>query len=166
MSLNKIQLPPYLVAEFYKTHLVELNSSTNSNTESKKSETLKSLGENKKQIAILVNYSDSVFLADNQLNFLTQLLAACKLNLGDVAIINFHGLKMDFETIYFQFKTKVVLLFDVAPASLEIPISFPQFQVQKYKETSFLFMPSLQEIESEKTLKIKTWNCLKIIFNL
>lgn len=164
MSLNKIQIPPYLVSQLYKTHLIEPISSNN--TKSINSEKLKSLGENKKQILILVNNSDVVFLNDNQLNFLTQLLTACKLNLGDVAIINFYGLNMNHENLFIQFNSKVVLLFDVAPVLLEFPISFPNFTVQQHKETQFLFMPSLQEIEADKSLKLKTWNCLKIIFKL
>ena len=127
----------------------------------------KFLGENKKKTLIVVNYQATENIPDKQLSFLTKLLAACNLNLGDVAILNFHTYKSsDFDNIFHQFKPGVVLLFDTEPAEFGLPMIFPQFQVQRYKDVVFVSSPSLEIIEPDKTLKGKLWVCLKKIFNL
>ncbi len=48
----------------------------------------------------MVNYDNAVHLPDEELNFLTNMLAACKLSLGDVAIVNKYNYK---ETSYKDF---------------------------------------------------------------
>src|SRR5215510_7241480 len=95
MNLNQIQLPASVVANLYKHSLVETvdhSSPENSVHTLKKTDRSadkwKYLGENKKNILIIVNYNDVVYLPDDDLSFLTNILAACKLNLGDVAIVN------------------------------------------------------------------------------
>ena len=45
-------------------------------------ESWKSLGNNQKNILIVVNYGNAVHLPDEELSFLTSMLAACKLSLG------------------------------------------------------------------------------------
>ena len=64
------------------------------------------------------------------------------------------------------FKSKIVLLFAVEPASFGLPMSFPHFQIQPFAGNSFLFSPSLKELENDKMLKSKLWVCLKRLFNL
>ena len=128
---------------------------------------LKYLGENKKKNLVVVRNADAVHIPDKQLSFLTKLLAACNLNLADVAIFNFQDHNSsEFNEILNYFKPKVVLLFDVEPAEFGLPMIFPKFQVQGYKEAVFVSSPSLDVIEPDKSLKGKLWVCLKKIFNL
>ena len=46
------------------------------------------LGNNGKNISILVHEPEAAFLSEESLDFLTKILGACKLNMGDVAVIN------------------------------------------------------------------------------
>ncbi|HEU4860171.1 MAG TPA: hypothetical protein VFT15_10060, partial [Chitinophagaceae bacterium] len=85
----------------------------------------------------------------------------------DVAIVNFQRYKSsDFDRILDHFKPKAVLLFDITPGEFGMPMIFPQFQVQRYKDALFVSSPSLEVIEPDKALKSNLWVCLKRIFNL
>ena len=182
MSLNSIKFDTTDIALLFKNSLVEINEEQPVPTKAKnKSEPIypeskqddpiaigwKYLGENKKKVLVIVRYADITHLPDKQLSFLTRLLAACKLNIGDTAILNFLNYNSaDFDKIMNRFKPKVVLLFDTKPAEFGMPMNFPEFQVQGYKDAVFVSSPSLEIIEPDKILKGKLWVCLKKIFNL
>lgn len=171
MSLNTIKFDPTEISSLYKNSLVEINSekaaaqpSTNSGVQAAK---WKYLGENKKKTLVVVRYADTIHIPDKQLSFLIKLLAACNLNLADVAILNFQSHQStEFNDILNFFTPKVVLLFAIEPGEFGLPMIFPQFQVQGYKDAVFVASPSLETIEPDKTLKGKLWVCLKKIFSL
>jgi len=172
MSLNSIKFEPTDIASLYKNSLVQINAKqqvlpqTNINDEPVDS-VWKYLGENKKKTLVIVRNANAVHISDKQLSFLTKLLAACNLNLADVAVLNFHDHNStEFNEILDYFKPKIVLLFDVEPGEFGLPMIFPQFQVQGHKDTLFVSSPSLEVIEPDKSLKGKLWVCLKKIFNL
>jgi hypothetical protein len=174
MDLNQLKLPGSLIADLYKSLLIDPDETTVTQAvaEIKASLTAsdsdwKYLGENKKKVLIIVNYSDSVHLPDNDLEFLTGILGACKLSMADVAIINLNNhTEATYKELVTFFKSKIVLLFAIEPASFGLPMSFPHFQIQPFAENSFLFSPSLKELENDKVLKSKLWVCLKRLFNL
>ncbi len=182
MSLNSIKFDTTDIALLFKNSLVEVNAGqsnapkTKDNTEQTKSKSepigsdnnqWKYLGENKKKTLVVVRYADVTNLPDKQLSFLTKLLAACSLSIGDVAILNFQDYdSTSFDKIINYFKPKVVLLFDIEPGEFGMPMIFPQFQVQGHKDSVFVSSPSLEVIEPDKNLKGKLWVCLKKIFNL
>jgi hypothetical protein len=172
MSLNSIKFEPIDIASLYKNSLVEINAEQQVipliKDETEQITTgLKYLGENKKKTLVVVRNTNAVHIPDKQLSFLTKLLAACNLNLADVAVFNFqdHNASEFYEILNF-FNPKVVLLFDVDPSVFGLPMIFPQFQVQGYKDAVFVSSPSLEVIEPDKSLKGKLWVCLKKIFNL
>jgi len=172
MSLNTIKFETTDIALLFKNSLVEINAGqpvsaqTNIN-DNATAAGWKYLGENKKKTLVVVRYPEVPHIPDKQLAFLTKLLAACNLNLADVAILNFQDhSSSEFNEILNFFKPKVVLLFETEPAEFGMPMIFPQFQVQGYKDAVFVSSPSLQVIEPDKTLKGKLWVCLKKIFNL
>ena len=172
MSLNSIKFEPTDIASLYKNSLVQINAKqqvlpqTNINDEPVDS-VWKYLGENKKKTLVIVRNANAVHISDKQLSFLTKLLAACNLNLADVAVLNFHDHNStEFNEILDYFKPKIVLLFDVEPGEFGLPMIFPQFQVQGHKDTLFVSSPSLEVIEPDKSLKGRLWVCLKKIFNL
>jgi hypothetical protein len=125
------------------------------------------LGNNKKQVVLLVNYEDAVHIPDAQLNFLTSILTACKLNFDDIAIINFaKSIEKNSKALLKEVPAKSVLLFGITTESLSLPISFPLFQVQFFDGINYLSSPALDEIEKDKTLKGQLWTSLKKLFNL
>ena len=167
MSLNSIKFDTTDIALLFKNSLVEVTAEQQDLLQSNSNPEWKYLGENKKKTLIVVGYADVVHIPDKQLSFLTKLLAACNLNLADVAILNFHQYKSsDFDKIMNYFNPKVVLLFNIEPGEFGMPMIFPQFQVQGHKDVMFVSSPSLEVIEPDKTLKGKLWVCLKKIFNL
>ena len=116
MDINHISLTPSIIAEFYSSSLVnpgemQLPGANEQGTLSSINETEKTwkwLGENKKKILVVVKYQDAVHIPDNDLQFLTSMLTACKLSLADVAIINLHNQPhQHYKEILDQFQSRV-----------------------------------------------------------
>jgi len=59
-----------------------------------------------------------------------------------------------------------VLMFDVTPVDMGLPVFFPSFQLQNYSGITYLSGPELQQLEADKLLKSKLWLCLKQFYNL
>ena len=179
MDLNNIILPTALVTDLYETALIDSGETpvvkaaisppaeTGPARTDKPESAWKSLGHNQKNILLVVNNPDVVFLPDNELTFLTGILGACKLTLADVAIINRHNSpEMAYKELITHFSSKVVLLFEVEPADFGLPMSFPHYQLQAFAGSTFLYSPSLKELENDRVEKSKLWVCLKRLFNL
>jgi hypothetical protein len=173
MDINHIQLPPIVIAELYTSSLIETGEisakvqpvialADNKTTVPAR----KSLGENKKNILIIVSYTDAVHIPDGALQFLTNMLTACKLSLADVAIVNIHAQPVTYKELLHEYKSRIALLFDTEPASFGLPMSFPFFQIQPFANCSFLYVPSLKELEDDKVQKSKLWVSLRRLFNV
>ncbi|MBK9568854.1 MAG: hypothetical protein IPO53_02260 [Chitinophagaceae bacterium] len=52
------------------------------------------------------------------------------------------------------------------PAAFGLPMHFPHYQIQAFAGNSFLYAPSLKELENDRVEKSKLWVCLKRLFNL
>lgn len=164
MNFEQFHLPGFLLRDLYKESLVELNEIQQS--ADKKPELKDSaLGNNQKQVLILVNYADSQVISDPELSFLLTILNACKLTLNDVVIVNFAtDEKITYQKLVQEFKPKVVLLFGVKQASISMPVLFPDFQVQSFMDIRFLSSPPLQSLQQDDTIKRKLWTGLKQLF--
>jgi len=127
----------------------------------------KYLGEYKKNILLIVRYTDTTHLPDEQLNFLISVLGACRLDLGDIAILNIaNAPSVLHRNIQGKFKSAVTILFGLTPGDLEMPVNFPEFQVQAFDNCTFLHTPVLEILETDKVLKSKLWVCLRKIFGV
>ncbi|HEX7902800.1 MAG TPA: hypothetical protein VF487_02895 [Chitinophagaceae bacterium] len=174
MDLNHIELPNNVVADLYSSSLVETGEIAAKPIAEKKaveittpSPVWKWLGENKKNILVIVNYDNTVHLPDDELQLLTNMLMACKLSLADVAIINLQNQPhQTYKEILDQFKTRIALLFGIEPAILGLPMNFPFFQIQPFANCSFLYAPSLKELEEDKIHKSKLWVTLRRLFGI
>lgn len=171
MCFTKLQLPGFVLADLYKDVLVDLES------EKQVKKTVITtpsqqwfLGENRKKVAIVVRDEDAVYLRDEWLNFLSTILGACKLNLGDVAIINFLKTNFTFEELSEKIGPQYLLLFDVTTRELDLPFIIPHFQVLNHNNCSYLESPSLQSMLGNSTEakieKSKLWMSLKQMFNI
>ena len=169
MSLNDIQLPVNIVVDLYKNVLIESTGSIPSIPEKAEpgERSINYLGNNNKQVVILVNYTDTVYIPDEQLNFLTSVLTACKLSLDDVAILNTNQIgSIPFKELYKTVPAKSVLLFDIMTEAISLPINFPLFQVQSFDGINYLTAPPLDKIEKDKSFKMDLWTSLKKLFKL
>jgi len=173
MNLNRIQLPASVVADLFKHSLVELDqdSPNQENFSLKKpgtsSNKWKYLGENKKNILVVVNNDSTVHVPDKDLTFLISMLGACKLSLADVAIVNGNNYdEINYKEMIAQFSSRIIFLFGIEPVSFGLPVSFPHFQLQPFANATFLFTPSLDECNNDALVKSKLWVCLRRLFNI
>src|SRR5687767_780994 len=88
MDLNQLKLSPHTLTALYKNLLVNVNDPGHSAGKRFEKNSWKFLGENRRNILIAVDYTETMHIPDEQLRFLINLLTACKLNLGDVAVLN------------------------------------------------------------------------------
>lgn len=182
-DLNHIQLPASVITELYRSSLIDTGEKTAKPITAPVAEPLtvtpgikkpavnktddpwKYLGENQKSILIVVDYADAVYLPDEELTFLTNMLTACKLGIADVAIINRKNYpEAGYKEAMAKFKSKTVFLFGIEPAIFEMPLAFPHFQIQNFAGTTFLFAPALEECRTDKLIKSKLWVSLQRIF--
>ena len=130
----------------------------------------KFLGNNRRQVAIVVHSPGTPFLPDNQLSFLTKILEACRMNIGDIAIVNAASAPVVISELRSQLKPTTVLLFGLEPTAIKLPINFPVFRLQPYDDCTYLSAPALsllvQNSDDSKLLKTKLWVCLKTLFNV
>lgn len=178
MNNEKLQLPAFLIADLYKHSIVMVGNETV--TEKKQPKTEKTatpaatrqwfLGSNLRKITLLVSEKEAVYLQDNSLQFLSTILGACKLNLGDVAIVNFHNDPVDYNFLKENLDPSCLLLFGITAQEVKLPFSVPHYQVQKYDGRQFLIGPSLETMlgtsAEAKLEKSKLWLCLKKMFNV
>lgn len=187
MDINHIELNPAALAGLYKNHLVETGDSSPAPgktagsvelpvapvimpatvTSSAKSEPVKCLGSNERKVLLLVNHPDVVFLPDEELKFLTGILAACKLSLADVALVNL-GMNpgIGYKELLAQFGSTSVLFFGSEPSAISLPMAFPAFQLQAFNGTTYHWCPDLHQMENDRALKTQLWNNLKKLFTI
>ena len=166
MSLNNIQLPPFLVRELYKNSLLEADNQQ-SKPQILKGNDLQFLGKNQKNVLIIVEEQNAVYLPDEDLNFLVEILKACNLSLSDTALINvFKNKAINYRSLIEKFKPETILFFGIEPAKLEFPLQFPHYQVQAYNDQTYLSVPSLNELSADIDKKKQFWACLRKLFSI
>ena len=114
---------------------------------------------------VVVSLAGGKELPSQQLEFLNNIMKACKLEQADYAIItNKQNELPDYKAAFSQFKQKQLILFGIAPADIGLPINFPHFQVQSFQQVRYLAAPKLDVVEADKALKMQLWQCLKQLF--
>jgi hypothetical protein len=166
MSLDNIHLPPIVIQQLFKDSLIGLDA--NQSPASKPVTcSLNILGKNKKKVIVVVSSEETVYLPDEELNFLLGILSACKLTMEDVGILNLKKNKAaDYNNIAKELGAAVVFLFGIVPADIELPLGFPHYQVQLYNSQTYLSAPPLSQLKDDKVEKGKLWNSLKVIFSV
>ena len=163
MPLEKLLLSPLLIQNLYRNNLVSLQQPEKP---AKKKGNVKYLGNNEGQITVLVHYADAAFIPEKQLDFLTKILAACKLTLADIAIVNLASEKNDHEALTKELNSKKVLLFGISPTSIKLPFQIPHFQIQRFNDQEFITAPDLETLESDKELKKLLWTSFQRLFSI
>jgi hypothetical protein len=161
MSLDNIQLSPFLVHQLYKKTLYEIDTNQQT-TVLQKAPPISFLGKNEKNILVLVNEPDAAFLPDADLNLLVGILTACKLSLADIALVNCDKqVDASYDQLMIQFSPSTVFLFGVAAKELGFPLHFPHFQLQQYNEQTYISAPTLKTLSENKEQKKELWACLQ-----
>jgi hypothetical protein len=163
MSLNNIQLSDVTCQMLFEKNLVAKEGTIESPGVSKELK-ISSLGENKKNILFLVNEVDHRYLADNEMEMLSNLIIACKLSMADIALVNYHYNQYQYPQFNDYFKPKIILLFGVSTAAVDLPFTIPFFQIQNFQQQSFLTAPPLADFLENKNLKKDLWISLQKLF--
>jgi hypothetical protein len=174
MSFNNVELPGFLVADLYKRHLVEDFSAIPKVSKTSEpapliDKPIQFLGKNLRQFVILVCYSNEVHLPEAQLEFLGNILKACQLNLGDVAIVNCNSQEVNFSNIG-QLQPRHIIAFG---EDSQIRSDFKTsafFEVSNKNGVNVINAPKLellnQNTSDGKVLKGRLWNSLKQLLNI
>jgi hypothetical protein len=194
MSFDKIILPDQLLATLYKQGLIVIDNEidtpkklnqpksgdqtedmilvnkTVAKTPEDGTKTLSWLGNNKKNISIIVRDEQAIHLQDELLEILSAILNACKLNLADVAIINTHEQQVTDSLLREQLSPSHVLLFGVETSQVDLPFSIPDYKTQPFNNCAYLQVASLEKMRGNTTEakieKSKLWVCLKNQFGV
>ncbi len=165
MSLNNIQLPQSVLQGLFKNTLIDVEPEHNPEQKIN-TKAFATLGNNRRRILVMVESEETLYLPDEQLNFLMGILAACSLTMEDVAILNIKKNKsVTYKTVANELRSEKVFLFGVTPNEIELPIDFPNYQIQQYNNQMYLTAPTLAHFQDNKIEKTKLWNCLKQIFS-
>lgn len=128
------------------------------------------LGNNGKHIVVIIKETGVAFINDKHLQFLSNILNACKLNLGDIALINHSNNPNSYTELKQKLQPKFVLVFDLETKEIKLPFAMPNYQVQSHDNCKFLFASSLTKMDGDsqeaKTEKSKLWMSLKNMFQL
>ena len=128
---------------------------------------IRSLGGNARRVLVVVQKEKEAFLPDGELKFLTNILSACGLSIADIALVNLNAVEnKSYGPLTEHFGSRQVLLFDVQPGQLGMPINFPPFQVQTFKEIKWVHAPTLHLIEADVAQKKSLWAALKNLFQI
>jgi hypothetical protein len=149
MNEENIQLPDFLIADLYKHSIVMAGDEPKTEKKQPKKDVPAAerqwyLGSNLQKITLLVSEKEAVYLQDDSLQFLSAILGACKLNLGDVAIVNFHNDPVDYSLLKEKLSPSFLLLFGVTAQLYNCRLPF---HITRYRNTtaaSFFLAPSLR----------------------
>ena len=162
MSFNNLTLNPLLIKELYNKSLVDFSQSET--TVQTVDHPYHFLGSYDKKICMIVNEPHATFIKDEDLQFLINILSACKLSLSDVALLNNHLHPVDYIQIQQQFHPEIILLFGIPQDSIGLPLHFPDFQLQRYDNQQLLSAPPLTMIAMNAELKKQLWTNLQKLF--
>lgn len=166
MSLDNITLSSIVLQNLYNKPLYE-TTVEKSAAEPAPIAKIDSLGTNAQRICILVYDENAIFLQEDQLQFLIGILTACSLSMADIALVNVARQPgINYKDLGAQFEAEKVFMFGLSPQSIELPLAFPDYQVQSYNNQVYLSAPQLSALQTDKAEKLKLWNCLKSIFSI
>ena len=152
------KLPPAILSSLYRNVLIA------SETKAMEVDASDNVPLQSKRLVALID-SKHVMLPEKELAFLANIMSACKLKKEEYMALAVQASSQEhYLNIKAKYESPLVLLFGLAPASIELPIHFPVFQPQSFQGTQYLAAPGLGEIENDKTLKMQLWQCLKQIF--
>jgi len=170
--LMKDQLPAFVLAELFSNSLVYTGENVRSELiqEVLPKQEKNYLGNYERKIIVLVNDNGNMYLSDEELEFLTGILNACKLNLAHIALINFNNNPVDFNQLRKKMQAEYLLMFGMNTLQIQLPFTMPDYQVQQYDNCKIVTAPPLTALNNKTQLakaeKTKLWKSLQNIFIL
>lgn len=174
MAINDIALPGFAIATLYRTSLVQVPTPVHHTplqqpSVNGDSHNVHFLGNNEKNVLVLVNYANDSMLPEKHMAFLLSMLKACSMNLDDTAIINTAT-----QPLTLAYLTDVLLPVSILVfghhTSLSYGVATKSYEITYIKQIPVLSAPPLEVFDLDspdnKLNKSKLWNCLKSIFKI
>lgn len=167
MSIDNIHLPVSFYPYIFKKHLVDIQKKSGGKEKVKADGEIEFLGGNEKNITFIVRNEQNKFLNDNELKFLSGLITACEITMGDISIVNLsHNKDVDYDKLVAHLHSQKILCFGVSPAEIDLPFTIPYFQVQLFQDIQYIFCPGLEQLQNDVDSKKQLWTSLQKIFKI
>jgi hypothetical protein len=177
MGINHLRLSSELIAALYPESLVEgidparLKENVRiSKPVADKIPAYHFLGENNRSICFIANFPEGDFLPEDQLEFLKKMLAACKLSLNDIALLNIAHSPFDLADFRVQLHPRIIFLWGILPESVGLKSGLPDFNISMFDGTSVVPVsrPDVMSGNHPDGTEFKQllWICLKKLFTL
>ena len=125
------------------------------------------MGGNGKGVLILVDQPDDNVIPQPELEFLMNILKACRLGEPDVLIANLHGTdEKRHDALAARWKASSVILFGLGPSDISLPLAFPPYRVQRHGQTQYLHAADLKTLRSDDAGKRALWAALRGLFGI
>ena len=165
MSLDNIQLNNRVVADLYKNALISLDNNQPFLVANSPKE-FEFLGDNAKEILLLILEPEHKYLAEDDLSFLSKILTAVNLTLADVAIVNCHKNSFaQYEFLMENLNPGKVIFFEVKAEALGFPLNFANYKPQNYNGQTYLAAASLKYLQENLEDKKQFWAALQQLFS-
>lgn len=126
------------------------------------------LGSFGKQVLVVVKDPTALHINETDLELLGKILGSVKLSMADIALVNAATHQLEYFALHEKLPAKAAFYFGIQPVEIGAPIKFPQFQVQSWNHTTFVYAPSLAELGAQSpeaiALKKELWVAMKKIF--
>ncbi len=167
MSIDNIHLPVSFYPSIFKKHLVDIQKKSGGKEKAKADGEIEFLGGNEKNITFIVRNKENKFLNDNELKFLSGLITACEITMGDISIVNLsHNKDVNYNVLTSHLRSQKILCFDVSATDIDLPFNIPYFQVQAFQEIQYIFCPGLEQLQNDVDSKKQLWASLQKIFKI
>ena len=177
MGINHLQLSTNLIAFLYPESLVSgtelgnhVKPALKTNAVAGKDPFYPFMGKNRSSICYLVDYPDIEFISDKQLIFLQKILAACKMTLDDIALININRHPVEINSLKKQLNPRIIFLWGSPAPIAGVLQEFPDMVISTWENISVLpvLQTDLMSMDNPEgvALKRSLWICLKKLFNL
>lgn len=131
-------------------------------------ENLSWLGSFGKRVLVVVNDPTALHINEADFDLLGKIMGSVKLSMADVAVVNAATHKLEYYALNEKLPASVAFYFGIQPVEIGAPIKFPQFQVQPWNNTTFVYAPPLGDLNGATpqatALKKELWTALKKIF--
>lgn len=165
MGFETIQLTGQQIEELYSSHLVITEKTGTQKPETTAKPTGTGVtGKNKKQFVWVVKEADYPFLSDEDFQFLSEVVSACKMNMDDIALVNIAQNNMDFEQTITELQPKILIV-----SFLDrnwIPVNKEVYTLQQEENFQLYVTEELQVMRNDKVKKTKLWLALKQMLGL
>lgn len=166
MTLENIQLTDQQLHELYASHLVvtATDGKPAIAVTTEKAAVTGITGKNNKQFVWIVNETQYPFLNDDDFQFLSEILTACRMNMNDIALVNYAHNKTSLHSLAATLQAKHVVISATDQDWLQQATE--SYSLQQEQDYQLFITEDLSVLRNDKVKKTKLWLALKQMLGL